>query len=363
MKNFLIRISYLLPILVCIVIFNFMVDPARLFKAQDYERKMADAMISGSAVTNLENTNFNDRAMAKFMIQSLKSKKDIGVLGSSRVMTISSELFPGKTLLNNGLSSATLEDYISLYEIYREEHMLPATVIIGVDPWIFNKNNGLSKWRQFDQYYYSKFINSSSQHSFDLKISPQDLVPYEYQQLISISYFQAGIQSLLSRKEHLFDKQWFTLTNNKWNDQTTYLPDGTRTWPKNEREAPPLEVKKKVVAENNQPNNLVSFVELDQGLKQRFIKLIKAMKDDGIKVILFLPPYHPLAYDHYVHSNNVNIIKDVETFIRNTARSYDLTLVGSYNPNALLIPEASFSDSMHLRDDTELKRIFLNVTG
>ena len=112
MKNFLIRISYLLPILVCIVIFNFMVDPARLFKAQDYERKMADAMISGSAVTNLENTNFNDRAMAKFMIQSLKSKKDIGVLGSSRVMTISSELFPGKTLLNNGLSSATLEDYI-----------------------------------------------------------------------------------------------------------------------------------------------------------------------------------------------------------------------------------------------------------
>ena len=223
--------------------------------------------------------------------------------------------------------------------------MLPATVIIGVDPWIFNKNNGLSKWRQFDQYYYSKFINSSSQHSFDLKISPQDLVPYEYQQLISISYFQAGIQSLLSRKEHLFDKQWFTLTNNKWNDQTTYLPDGTRTWPKNEREAPPLEVKKKVVAENNQPNNLVSFVELDQGLKQRFIKLIKE------------------SYDHYVHSNNVNIIKDVETFIRNTARSYDLTLVGSYNPNALLIPEASFSDSMHLRDDTELNRIFLNLTG
>lgn len=363
MKKLIIRLSLFCPLLFFIILFNCVVDPARLFQTKDYERKMADALISGDYVTTLENTNYDDRTLQKFMIQSLKNKKDIGVIGSSRVMQISSEMFPGKTLLNNGVSAAFLEDYISLYEIYRERQVLPSIIIIGVDPWIFDKNNGSVQWQQFGQYYL-KFISSSSRNLFDLKVRPQDYISYQIQQLASFSYFQAGIQFLWSKHSRLFSKkQWFSLTRQKYNEKETILADGSRTWRKDHREAPLEEVRKKIRDDiaTEDSINFFRFVELDKGLKLNFIKLIQLMRGEGVEIILYLPPYHPLAYDFYIHSNKFKVIEDVENFLRNVSEIYGLTLVGSYNPYQLFIPESSFEDSIHLRDDTELKRIFSNV--
>ena len=108
----------------------------------------------------------------------------------------------------------------------------------------------------------------------------------------------------------------------------------------------------------NEARDIRGFFEIDEGLKKSFIKLLGLMKNDGVRVILYFPPYHPFAYDYYTHSNEYKIINDVETFLRNTSAEYGLTLVGSYNPHQLSIPETSFFDDVHLRDITQLKRIF-----
>jgi predicted amidohydrolase len=85
------------------------------------------------------------------------------------------------------------------------------------------------------------------------------------------------------------------------------------------------------------------------------------MKSDGVKIILFLPPYHPFLYDHYIHSSEYKNSMDLEEFFRNIAKVYDLIIVGSYNPDRLSIPESAFSDGLHLRNDTELKKIFSHI--
>jgi hypothetical protein len=354
MKKLIFKLLLFLPILIFMMIFNYVVDPARLFKTKDFEKKVAEALISGAAVTDLQNTNFDDRALQKFRILSLKARKDIGVLGSSRVGLISSDMFPDKTLLNNTLSEASLEDYISLYEIYRDRRVVPSIMIIGVDPWIFNKNNELFKWHKLEEYYL-KFFNALPNHLFNFKIRPQEIIPYEYQQMVSISYFQSGIQFLRS---HPVSKQEFSLTDRKWNESVTLLPDGSTTSSRKEREAALVQVRQLVQREDMEPRDLVRFFKLDPDLKQKFIEFIRAMQDQGVRVVLFLPPYHPLAYDYCVHSDRFKIIMDVEDFLRNTSHMYSLTLVGSYNPRQLSIPESSFSDSLHLRNNTELKRIF-----
>ena len=371
MKKLIIKFLLFLPFLFLIVFINYTVDPARLFKTKDFERRIADALIAGYNVTNLENTNYDDRILQQFMIFSLTAKKDVGVFGSSRVMSISSEMFPRKTVLNNGVTAASLEDYISLYEIYRERHVIPSIVIIGVDHWIFNKNNFLIKWQRFGAYY-SKFISLIPRTSFDLKIRPQDYVSPIWQQLFSLSYFQDSIQFLRASHFNLFSKNdpsgWFTLTNHKWNENETILVDGSRTNRKSTRDRSPVDVSKMVqdeISMNDCPNSY-GYVELDQGLKQKFISFIKFMKKDGVRVILFLPPYHPVSYDFYMHSNKYKILKDVEDFLINVAKTCDLTLVGSYNPGSLSIPESSFLDSMHLRyneltGNKEFNKIFRDV--
>jgi len=72
-----------------------------------------------------------------------------------------------------------------------------------------------------------------------------------------------------------------------------------------------------------------------------------------------------MAYDWFVHSRNFRIIEDVEIYVRKIAKIYGLTLVGSYNPHLMSIPESSFFDSVHLRDDKELIKIFspLNLSS
>ncbi len=362
MKKLVVKISLLLPFLFLLIGVNLISDPARIFKSKEYERKIADALIAGHVVTDLENVNFDDRALEKFMIQSLKGNIDIGVFGSSRVMFISSAMFPGKRLFNNGLSASSVEDFVCLYEIYREQKNLPSTIIIGVDPWVFNKNNNCIKWHWFGQYYDSKYISAGSRNFYDLKIKPQDIVPYNYQQLVSVSYFQAGLHNFIPLLVGLFHKHpWFTLTDRKCNKEESLLPDGSRTFTQKEREVAVDDVRKEIQRGTDDAPYISGFFALDPDLMQKFVALVQLMKKDGVKAILFLPPYHPLAYDYYMHSNEFKIINDVEGFLRHVSATYQLPLVGSYNPHQLSIPESSFSDDMHLRDDTELKRIFSPV--
>lgn len=362
MRKFLLRCSFFLPIIFFIIIFNITVDPARLFKNKDYERKIAEELTAGHAVTDLDDTNFDDRSLEKFLIQGLKKKKDVAILGSSRVMVLSSDLFPGKKLLNNGLSSASMEDFIILYEIYRESHVLPTTIIIGVDPWDFNKNNTLFKWQQFG-ICYSRSINSKSNYYFDFKIRFQDFISPIFQQLISASYFQAGIRYLFSRNFKLTNHHMgFTKTHLKCNEKQTILPDGSRVYSKVEREINPDEVVRKIQIQNSQNDAtyLEGFDEVDQGLKNEFIGLVRKMKNDGVNVVIYLPPYHPCSYDYYIRSSRFKIIKDVEDFVRKISEECRVTLIGSYDPHQLAIPESAFLDEIHLKNDDKLKGIFVN---
>jgi len=349
----MIKLLYFLPLLLLIAGFNFIIDPWSQFKNDEDVKKIVDALLSGKTVTNLKDDNFDCRVEQKLMIQSLKHKIDIGVLGSSRVATISSDMFPGKTLLNTELSANSLQDDVILYEMYREKGTLPSNIIIGVDPWIFNKNTDHYTWKEFGQYY-ARFNNSGPINIFDLKMWKENLLPYKYQLLFNHFYTLTSIQYILHHARH----NLFSVADQKYNEKMTYFPDGSWTWDRQSRDASVLNVRKIVEEDNLRPYNITGFSQLDEDYKQEFIKLIQAMKNDGVRVILYLPPYHPIAYDWFVYSRNFKIIEDVEIYVRNIAKIYGLTLVGSYNPHLLSIPESCFFDSVHLRDDKELKKIF-----
>ena len=145
-------------------------------------------------------------------------------------------------------------------KIYRERNTLPSTIIIGVDPWVFNKNNGCLKWHWFGQGYYSKFTGSSARNLFDLQVRPQDFIPFSYQQLVSISYFQAGLHVLMSSDGHFFSKQqWFSSARQKLNAEQSILPDGSRTWSKSQRESSLSEVRKQIQEETQEARNISGF--------------------------------------------------------------------------------------------------------
>ena len=109
-----------------------------------FEKGIADILLSGHNVANIG--NYDERLLQKDIIQNDQRQIDIIVLGSSRSMQINSQtindIFQDQIFFNHAVSGASVEDYIAILDLYLEKNALPSTIIIGVDPWILNSNNG-----------------------------------------------------------------------------------------------------------------------------------------------------------------------------------------------------------------------------
>jgi len=174
MKKFIYKASLsTIVVLTILVSVNYFGDAAKLF-GSDYEKVIATILLNGKNVTNI--SNYDERRLQKELIENLKKTPDIVILGSSRTMLINDEYFTEKFLLNNSVSGASIEDLISIYQIYKSKGMIPGKVIIGIDPWLFNENNNQSRWKTLEKEFNTFF--------------EKDLIFKDNLSLVSIKKFQ-----------------------------------------------------------------------------------------------------------------------------------------------------------------------------
>ena len=131
MKKLAYKLCLLLPIPIIISIINYTVDPANIFKP--VEENLAEILTQGKNIANFPNCD--ERLLQKFYIEKLKKPKEIIVVGSSRSMQIGKDIFQGHTFFNNSTSAAAIEDYISIYGIYKQKNLKPNVIIMGIDPF------------------------------------------------------------------------------------------------------------------------------------------------------------------------------------------------------------------------------------
>jgi hypothetical protein len=74
-----------------------------------------------------------------------------------------------------------------------------------------------------------------------------------------------------------------------------------------------------------------------------------------VEVILFLPPYHPVAYELLMDEESYRIIDDVENYIRNIAAERGIQVCGSYDPGMYKLEGTDFVDGMHLHRNSMAK--------
>ncbi len=143
------KLSLLAPIFLFVILINYFVDPAHILCKTDrsYEEGMAALLLKGLNVADA--SNYDERLLQEFYIKGLteSDRKEIIVLGSSRAGQICSNLFPLASFFNNSVSGGSLEDYVAITGIYLGKGLLPKEVILGIDPWLFNRNNGQNRWK------------------------------------------------------------------------------------------------------------------------------------------------------------------------------------------------------------------------
>lgn len=245
---------------------------------------------------------------------------------------LSTELF-----LNASASGATIEDLIAIYQIWCENHSSPKKIILGVDPWTFNKHHGQTRWHSIADAYY-RFMN----------ITPErEITPYQWRDIYSLSYFQSSLKKIPSV---LRGQNEPIPTTKRRNAGNTRIADGSMSYAEAFSSSSTAEVDERVrLYLARGLYSIEEFSEISPSILSDFNSLIDSMLSKGIVVQLFLSPYHPKIYE--VIEEGYPQVTASEKMLANLATKKNLSIVGSYNPGNLNVTGADFFDAMHCKEN------------
>src|SRR5580658_2331492 len=138
------------PVSLLIIGINYKVDPANIFTDKQYIAGIADILTKGHNVDNL--SNYDQRLLQEQMIKRLQRAPDVVVLGSSRVMEIGSSFFPGKVVLNCGVSNAEINDLYGIVGALDSLDRMPHEMVIGIDHLMLCRGK-TSSWQSLYPYH------------------------------------------------------------------------------------------------------------------------------------------------------------------------------------------------------------------
>lgn len=348
MKKFIKKgIIFLIPLILLIILMNYFIDPANLFSSK-FETELAEILISGQNAAGVY--NYDERIFQKEYIQKIEEKNDVAVLGSSRSLQIREEMIEGDGFFNHGVSGAVLEDYIAITEIYKETDKLSEKIILGINPWIFNKSNLEQRWRSIEEYYYSFFDQS---YQLDESFMERNF-GRNFSQLFSASYFQASFETLI--KGQAFKD--IEATKAESLAVPVKLADGSLVYQQPRKNISSADAK--IEAQNyirNGVYSLENYSEMDNDYLKKFQQLIEFYLEEEVELVFYLAPYHPLVFDYLDDNEEYQIIHQVEDYIRKFAAEKGIEVVGDYNPYELNLDQGDFHDGMHPREQV-MKSIF-----
>ncbi|MDN5114479.1 hypothetical protein [Aliarcobacter butzleri] len=341
-KKFLkIVLSLSFFILLFVGIFNYKTDSLGLLRESTLE-KVAEELSNGRIIAGLG--NIDERIFRKKQIEYLKNDVEYVAIGSSRIMQLRKNMFLNDEInnfQNYSVSGASIEDYIALLQIHKNKFgTLPKNVILGLDAWIFNKNNEQTRYKSLTKEY-NQFLKILNVNPLE-KPKKEETNKIKISYFVSLDYFKENIKSF--RK-----KQAYYVVNTIEVDDALKMPDGSIYYPYKDRFPNFNEVEK--IAKSYAQGNVYSLEKYEEISNiELFEKLINYLKYNGVNVYFYLTPYHPITYDILLSNEKYKIIDKAEIYLKEFAKHNSIKLVGSYNPHNYNLKNNDFFDGMHSLD-------------
>lgn len=344
LRIFFRKCLWLLPIPLVVVGTNAWMDPAHMLGPYEEERQVAQLLLQGQDVSMA--ANFDERMVQRYYIEGLTEREQVVVLGSSRSMQVGSEIF-GPSFFNNSLPGASIEDFLGLYHIYHRRNLLPAQIVLCVDPWLLNAHNGQTRWKSLrgDVDGFLRRLPAPR------RLGPGSFPLDKYYELVTPGYFQASLELLAAPQK-------------KPPDGYTKRRDGVWIYPLEKKRATASEVRAQTeeYLSHNIVYSLEEFRKMAPALQSQFEQFVDLALRDQVKMAFFLSPYHPMVYDHLIHSERYQIVADVERYFRSIAQRKGVRVVGSYDPARAGLGEEDFYDGLHPKPGA-LQKLFEACAG
>lgn len=348
------KLLLFVPILLGMMYVSYRVDPSGLFWGAGFERLASEYMLEGKYIDGYE--RLNGRSLNEVYAKNIEDAPQVLVNGSSRSMMIDSTFAPGKTFYNAANVGADIYDFFTSYYIFSKEGKELQIMVLGVDPWIFNESEDAVDKRSDKELYY-EFIGEELGWKNDEYEKPNPLE--KYLALIDPGYFQGSVsyyfkdKSLDVKPEPVEESEIYN------HNEVIKAPDGSIIYDVAFRTRTQEQIDFDALTAANMPlTRLTDYNQLSETYTKQFEEFVKYLGDKGIKVIIFLPPYHPYIYDAALEDyETYHCFFETEKFCRNIAQKYNLEIYGSYNPYELSLTNSDFLDGIHIKKES-LKNIF-----
>lgn len=321
---------------------------ARLFGTDDYQDAVAKVLAGEDSYVHVM---YDERAFQRDVASRLSVPISVLVAGSSRLMQLDAECFPGR-YYNASMSAASVADVAAVLEEFRAGRQWRQIYLAG-DPWMMEES---SRFHATDRVRLAS-APAWVRQQLRLGLTPswddwdgmvrEELEPYR--EILAPNVFQAGWQALVDGKAAEVRPDRFAYRRS---------PDGSLTYPEAIEQR---DLKFNAEAALELANGHVAaiynnFRRIDPVLSKAFEAMASDLKAAGVRVTLVLAPFHPVYYSTVVQSANGKIMGAAEQYYRQVAQREGYRVIGMYDPAASGFGEADFLDGAHLRKSA-LKRL------
>jgi peptidoglycan/LPS O-acetylase OafA/YrhL len=279
-------------------------------------------------------SNINERIFVKNRIKYEDLKPEAIVIGSSRIMQVSSKV-ANLELLNLSVSGASLEDLIAIWELSSSKFN-PVYVFLGADPWIFNTNSGQSRWKSLE----AEYGLALSRLGLAKEVSRTQSRSTSSLMSLAVKFYYSVNQSKITADDDtpsLVDK---------------IRKDGSRVYNLAYATRSPEEIERGALSFASYAMSNYQYSYKARDILERFVSYLKAQ---NLKVVLVLSPFHPKLYTQMrLHDRK---FLEIESIFKEVAVMYGVQLIGSYDPAKVGCSPEDFYDGMHPKDNC-MKRVF-----
>ena len=333
--------------LIVVATINYTVNPGKIYPPlliSDSYNKLSPKQIVKQLVQSdhgiiVKNDTWNERDL-KHALALRPTTAQCAVIGSSRIMQISSvrkeRLLSDNcpSLINLGVSGASLEGYLSLSETLLRNEKPPKVIVFGIDPWSLNFDRD-SRWVRYTQNFFHMKSKLEGEYHDDNSSSTLALM----RNLISREYLLRSLQLILSERLSIENVQEFD--HRLGLDDPVLLPDGSLIYSgKYMRNA----LASKISGIHD--FRIRSSRWVTEKAVELLIRLVNHLQQQKFKIIFVLVPYHPAVWNIAEHSA-VTAINVVESKIHEIARLTGSQVIGSYNPSNIGCTADEFFDEAH----------------